>query len=70
MILVLPRSFQRGGYILSPCAMIVSAVIQCFSALKLVKVANHFGIFSYSLLAFKIFGRKGKIALDIMVALT
>ena len=27
MILILPRSFARGGYVLSPLAMIVSATI-------------------------------------------
>ena len=70
MILVLPRSFARGGYLLSPLAMVMSASLQCYSAVKLVGVANHFGIMSYSLIAYKVFGTKGKIALDIMVALT
>ena len=56
MILILPRSFERGGYVLSPLAMIMSASIQCISAVKLVNVANHFGIMSYGLLAYKIFG--------------
>ena len=70
MILVLPRSFARGGYVLSPLAMVMSASLQCYSAVKLVSVANTLGVMSYSLIAYKVFGTKGKIALDIMVALT
>ena len=37
MILVLPRSFQNGGYAMSVAVMGVSAYIQYICALKLVK---------------------------------
>ena len=70
MVFTLPRAFSRGGYILSPIAMIVSGTIQCISALKLVQTAKKLGICSYSLIAYKVLGQNGKYALDFMIAAT
>jgi len=36
MVLVLPRAFERGGYVLSPIIMICSSAVQVTCALKLV----------------------------------
>ncbi len=70
MILVLPRSFQRGGYVASVVIMLVSAYIQYISALKLIKAGQKLNLFSYSLIALKTLGPKGKYFLDFMIAMT
>ena len=38
-ILLTPRSFVNGGYVLSPLALIVATAFECFSSMRLVNVA-------------------------------
>lgn len=70
MVLLLPRAFGRGGYVLSPIIMILAGALQMFCALKLVAAGKRLGLSSYSLIAFKALGHTGKVVLDIMIALT
>ena len=60
MILVLPRAFGRGGYIFSPIVMMLSGAVQMYCALKLVAAGQKLGLQSYSLIALKALGPKGK----------
>ena len=48
VILILPKSFENGGYIASPLTLIMSAVVSCICALKLAKVGIKTNIYDYS----------------------
>lgn len=58
-VLLLPRSFVNGGYLLSPLAMMVAFFFESLCAVRLTNVANSQGIFSYPLLMEKALGTKG-----------
>jgi len=70
MILVLPKSFESGGYLFSPIVLVLSALVQMISATKLVRTGLHLGLTSYSLIALKTLGTRGKQLLDLMIATT
>ena len=39
VVLVLPRSFSKGGFLFSPLCLLISGIIQCFAATRLVASA-------------------------------
>lgn len=59
-----------GGIYASPLLMVASAIVTTLCVQKLVKVALYYQTFSYSLVVEQTFGAKGRLALDIMIALT
>ena len=70
MILVLPRAFVRGGYLLSPVLLAISGALQAYCALKLVRAGQALNLPSYSLITLKALGPTAKGALDFMIAST
>ncbi len=70
MLLILPKSFQNGGYGVSSIALICSSIVTTFCVLKLIEAAEKTGIMNYSKLGRLAFGRGGKVAIEVMVALT
>lgn len=69
-ILLLPYSFAKGGYILSPCAMAVAVFFEALCAARLSTVAKQFGIYSYPLIMERALGRKGMIFARVVLALS
>lgn len=47
VVLVLPRSFSKGGFAFSAFCLILSGIIQCFAATKLVASATKCKITDY-----------------------
>lgn len=58
-VLLLPRSFVNGGYILSPVSILVAVFFETLCAVRLAEVAHAYGIYSYPLLMQKALGDKG-----------
>ena len=70
VVLVLPLSFAKGGYAFSALALLISGVIQCYTATLLVAAAKHFGIINFGKLAEKALGPIGKNVIELMILLT
>ena len=70
MILVLPRAFVRGGYVLAPVVLGISGALQAYCALKLVRAGQALNLPSYSLITLKALGPTAKCCLDFMIAST
>ena len=60
-ILLTPRSFVNGGYLLSPLALLFATAFESFSSIRLVNIALQTQIYSYPLLMQKAMGRPGFI---------
>ena len=69
-ILVMPKGFQTGGWAAASVFEAVAAVLTIICAVKLISVGLKEGVYSYSLIAEKAFGSKGRAFLDIMIAST
>ena len=69
-MLVMPKAFQNGGWAASMTFQIASAVLTTICAFKLIQSGLKLKIYSYSLVIEAVLGIKGRIALDIMIALT
>ena len=50
IILILPKSFVSGGYLMSPLILIISSFLTTICALKLVETGLKTKIMSYSLI--------------------
>ena len=59
-----------SGLLVGPSLLIVSAAITTVCVAKLVEVAHHFNCYSYGVIADKVFGSRGRRALDVMIAVT
>lgn len=70
VILFLPSAFLSGGWGMSTIILFTVAFLTTVCTLKLVESGQHLKIYSYSLLAEKALGKKGKVFLDITVMLT
>ena len=68
-VLLLPKAFANGGYILSPIAMFVATLFEALCALRLCKIAGQFEIYSYQLLMEKALGKWGLQAARICLSL-
>lgn len=68
-ILLTPRAFVNGGYILSPFALAIAFTIEAFSSVRLMNVALDTGIYSYPLLMRHALGDKGFLISHICLAL-
>jgi len=69
-ILMFPKAFQNGGYVFSPCVEVISAILTTICVTKLVDCGNKFGIYSYSAVVEKAFGRVARSLCDIMICAT
>lgn len=68
--LLLPKAFETGGYGISTIMLTISAVITTICACKLIDAGLKLKMYSYSQVVDKVLGRKGKIFLDVIIALT
>ena len=69
-ILLTPRSFVNGGYLLSPFALAIACAIESLGSVRLVHIAREKGIFSYPLLMKEALGNKGFFVAHFFLALT
>jgi amino acid permease len=67
-ILVLPKQFDNGGWIIGIVAISTAAVFVLMSGLKLLKCGQVAGIYTYPGIAQKALGTKGKIVVDIFLS--
>ncbi|CDW86725.1 UNKNOWN [Stylonychia lemnae] len=70
VILILPKSFENGGYIASPATLIISGFASTVCALKLAQVGVKTGIYDFSEVGGLAMGRIGKITIDLMLCFT
>ena len=68
-VLLLPRSFVNGGYLLSPIAMVVACFFEALCAARMTTAANKHQIFSYPLLMKKAIGEKGLVIARVLLAM-
>ena len=68
-VLLLPRSFANGGYILSPIALFVACAFETLCAARLSSVALKCQIFSYPLLMKHALGDRGLLAARICISI-
>ena len=59
-ILLLPRSFANGGYLVSPLAMLAALFFEGMCAYKLCRIAATYGIYNYPSIANRALGRPGR----------
>ena len=69
-IIMLPKAFVNGGWAISAAMLLVCGILTTLCVTKLVDSGLAVNLFSYSLVAERAFGWKGKLALDIMITLT
>ena len=69
-VLVMPKAYMNGGWAASSAFQIASAVLTTICAFKLLEAGLKLELYSYSLVVEKVLGKKGRIALDIMIAIT
>ena len=67
-ILFLPAAFKTGGWFFMSILLILSALLTIYCAFLLLEVYKAVGVSSYSDIGFKLFGNKGRIAVNISVA--
>ena len=68
-VLLLPKAFANGGYVLSPSALLVATIFEAMCAVRLSMIARQFKIYNYSLLMEKALGPWGLMAGRICVSL-
>mmetsp|Transcript_41783 Transcript_41783/g.63812 ORF Transcript_41783/g.63812 Transcript_41783/m.63812 type:complete len:148 (+) Transcript_41783:617-1060(+) len=68
-VLLIPKAFQNGGYILSPIALVISGFLQLLCAIKLTECGMHVKKISYPDIVHKAMGRKGKKVLEVFLAI-
>ena len=59
-VLLLPRSFVNGGYLLSPIILVVACTFEATCAVSLCQIALHYGIYDYPKIAERAMGPKGR----------
>lgn len=69
VVLVLPRSYSKGGYGFAAVVMIISGILQCIAAIRLAASAMNIGIIDYGKLAERAMGSTGKYLTDLMIVL-
>lgn len=68
-ILIMPRSFVNGGYLLSPLALFTACFFESLCAARLATVAHTQGVYSYALLMEKAVGAKGLVIARVFLAI-
>ena len=68
-ILLLPKAFKNGGWLLSPIALAISCLFQTTCAIKLAQCGNHTGLISYPDIVNLAFGPKIQRAFQVIIAI-
>jgi len=69
-LLFFPKAFQNGGYLFSGLMETASAFLTTVCVMKLVKCGLHYGVFSYSGVVERTFGRRARNLVDVFIAAT
>ena len=59
-VLLLPRSFVNGGFVLSPIMLCVSCTLECTCAVLVSKIALKYGIYDYAAIVEHAYGLNAK----------
>ena len=68
-LLLLPKSFKNGGYILSPIALIISCTFEATCAIKLSQCGQHTGKINYTEIIRIAFGPKVESVFKVVIAI-
>jgi len=68
--LYLPRSFVKGGYGFTNIAILTSGFITIYCAMLLIQIRSKVGASSYTAIGEKLFGKPGKIMVNIALCLS
>ena len=68
--LYLPRSFVKGGYGFTNIAILLSGFITIYCAMLLIQIRTKVGASSYTAIGEKLFGKPGKIMVNIALCLS
>lgn len=68
-VLLLPKSFTKGGYVVSPAAMAIGCFFETLSAVKLAQIAVKYELFTYPAIADRALGNAGKNLVRCLIAL-
>lgn len=70
VILIAPKCFLSGGYIGSPIALILSAMLSTYCSLRLVEAGLKTRIMNFSAIGQRAFGKVGRNIIDVVIMLT
>lgn len=68
--LVMPKAFLTGGWGISSLMLATSSIITTVCCCKLIDCGMYLNVYSYAAVVNEVLGKKGKISLDIFIALT
>ena len=68
-ILILPKQFENGGWLIGTIAISVAVIFVLYCALKLVKCGIKTGLYNYSQIAEAAMGSRGKVFVDVLLGL-
>lgn len=68
-VLLTPKAFKNGGYLLSPVALIIAAVLQCMCAIKLTECGLYVKKISFADIVYKAMGTRAKKFLEVCLAI-
>lgn len=68
--LYLPRSFVKGGYGFTNIAILLSGFVTIYCAMLLIQIRTTVGASSYTAIGEKLFGKTGKIMVNIALCLS
>ena len=67
-ILVLPKQFDNGGWLVGVLSIMIAAGFVTMCALKLLQCGEKIGVYTYPGIAERALGRGGKIIVDIFLS--
>lgn len=67
-MLLLPKAFKNGGYLLSPIALSLACLFECTCAIKLSQCGNRIGKASYTEIIFEALGSRVQNVFQIIIA--
>ena len=67
-ILFAPKVFKNGGYVFTPVALIGSLFATLFCAKLLLDVHDRLGGCSFTEMAFRAYGKRGKVLIEVLIA--
>ena len=69
-ILLLPKAFYDGGWLISPSFIVFNGVLSCIACIMLIDTGLAYKIYSYPLIVERVLGKKARLFLEIAIALT
>ena len=69
-VLLVPRAFVNGGFVLSPLAVLLATCFEATCAVKLSNIAFKYKVYNYPAIAQKAIGKWGLYAVTTLLALS